>query len=38
MSEIRSCGVGFDVWEFQNPANNEGTGSKNLQVCLEMTT
>ena len=26
VSEIRACGVGFDVWEIQNPADNKGTG------------
>ena len=24
--EIKSCGVGFDVWEVRNPAYNIGTG------------
>ena len=24
--EIRSCGVGFVVWEIRNPADNKGTG------------
>ena len=26
VTEIRSCGVGFDVWELRNPADNKGTG------------
>ena len=26
VSEIRSCSVGFDVWEIRNPADNKGTG------------
>ena len=26
MREIKSCGVGFDVWEIRNPADNKGTG------------
>ena len=26
VNEIRSCGVGFDVWEIRNPADNKGTG------------
>lgn len=26
VSEIRSYGVGFDVWELRNPADNKGTG------------
>lgn len=24
--EIKSCGVGFDVWEIRNPTDNKGTG------------
>lgn len=26
VNEIRSCGVGFEVWELRNPADNKGTG------------
>ena len=26
VTEIRSCGVGFDVWELRNPADNKGNG------------
>ena len=26
VTEIRSCSVGFDVWELRNPADNKGTG------------
>ena len=26
VTEIRSCGVGFDVWELRNPGDNKGTG------------
>ena len=25
VSKIRSCGVGFDVWEIRNPSDNKGT-------------
>ena len=35
--EIRSCGVGFDVWEIRNPADNKGTGKYDLKASLEMT-
>ena len=26
VTAIRSCGVGFDVWEVRNPTDNKGTG------------
>ena len=34
VSEIRTCGVGFDVWELRNPADNKGTGKYDFTSLL----
>ena len=35
LTEIRSCGVGFDVWKIQNPADNKGTGKYEFTSLFE---